>query len=484
MIGFQRIASGVVAMFFSASVAVGQFGGGGMGGGGMGGGLGVTAPPRPQTTIVGPSSQTAQSAMENLDASIELGAIKSELGKLGDLLTEKLEDVPVFVDERAIEMAQLTPATMIEGTLSELPLRSALRRLLHPHGLRVVVEEEGLVITADFTELTRRGIATDQWVNNDSEAEKHIHEALKKNLATEFEKNTPLQDAIDHLADLSDVSIVIDARALEEIGLTADTPMGPLGLRIKNARLGSILRLILRQFDLTYMVRDEALQITTAEAAEQNLINRIYFLEGTGFPLGDFESVADAIQTTIVSDTWEALGGPSTMAPITNGAGNRPAIIISTTSEVHDDIGALFSSLRRTHVGPDPRAKSICQSGTCGRQAGRWRFYVAVTAVGHTNSTAFGSETADKLSARTCDAGDTLNAADRIRRIRRQLGRQVRSHIGSIRGQRRQQTRHQCQYQNQRQHHPLVRTGGKQADADAGMSFDAAAASPDRRRAQ
>ena len=34
-----------------------------------------------------------------------------------------------------------------------------------------------------------------------------------------------------------------------------------------------------------------------------------------GGSFADFQSLIDLIQTTVVPDTWEALGGPSTMAP-------------------------------------------------------------------------------------------------------------------------------------------------------------------------
>ena len=49
------------------------------------------------------------------------------------------------------------------------------------------------------------------------------------------------------------------------------------------------------------------------------------------------------IQTTVVPDTWEALGGPSTMSPYTQNL----SLVISTTSEVHDQITELLESLRR-----------------------------------------------------------------------------------------------------------------------------------------
>jgi hypothetical protein len=64
---------------------------------------------------------------------------------------------------------------------------------------------------------------------------------------------------------------------LEEIGLSADQPVS---ITLKNVTLRSFLRLMLRELDLTYMIKDEVMQITTIEAAEQNLVNKVY-------PVGD-----------------------------------------------------------------------------------------------------------------------------------------------------------------------------------------------------
>ncbi len=61
-----------------------------------------------------------------------------------------------------------------------------------------------------------------------------------------------------------------------------------------------------------------------------------------GGAFADFQSLIDLIQTTVVPDTWEVLGGPSTMAPYPQNL----SLVISTTSDVHDQISDLLESLR------------------------------------------------------------------------------------------------------------------------------------------
>ena len=63
---------------------------------------------------------------------------------------------------------------------------------------------------------------------------------------------------------------------------------------------------------------------------------------GGGGSFADFGSLMSLIETTVVPDTWEALGGPSTMAPYPQNL----SLVISTTSDVHDQINDLLESLR------------------------------------------------------------------------------------------------------------------------------------------
>jgi hypothetical protein len=300
-------------------------------------------------TVDQAKNKVAQTAAELLDQNIDLGEIDTTIGQL-DAVLSKATKQPFFVDQRAVAIADLDNETVISGPAGEWPLRSSLRRLLRPYGLRAVIEEEGFVITADFAELTRRGIATDYWITSNPAANEKIVQALDQKLTVGF-NDLQLDTALAELGEQTGIEIIIDRRALEEIGLTPDTPATA---RIKNASLRTILRFMLRELDLTYRIHDELMVITTIEACEQNLCNRVYFLEGTGALNQDINGVARVIQTTIVPETWEALGGPSTIAPMAQGDGVRPAIIVAAPSDVHEQIADLFAAMRKNHFGPDP----------------------------------------------------------------------------------------------------------------------------------
>lgn len=307
---------------------------------------GLVAKPQP-FLMVRPQTETEREAYNALDDELELGEVDVAVGELDRYLQEQFDGVGVFLDPRGLQAASVDPATRIQVTLPEMHLRAALRKMLRPLALKVAVEDEGLVITADYAELARRGIATDRW-SGASDRDAAIAETLDQVVSFSFVE-VPLFEAIREISEAKDIPLVINSRALEEIGLSAEEPVS---LSLKNVSLRSFMRLMLRGLDLTYQIKDEVMQITTIEAAEQNLINRIYFLEGLGERGDEADHVRKLVMATVVPDTWDALGGPS---GITSFAVNdRPAIVVSTTSDVHDQIQALLRSLRKagTTVGP------------------------------------------------------------------------------------------------------------------------------------
>ena len=55
----------------------------------------------------------------------------------------------------------------------------------------------------------------------------------------------------------------------------------------------------------------------------------------------DYQPLIDATQTTVAPSEWEALGGPSTMAPIPW----LEALVVHATPSIHDQLSAFFEDL-------------------------------------------------------------------------------------------------------------------------------------------
>jgi type II secretory pathway component GspD/PulD (secretin) len=97
--------------------------------------------------------------------------------------------------------------------------------------------------------------------------ELEIERKLSAPISLNF-KNTPLAQVIDDLRDMSNVNIVPDIAALNEAGIGLDRP---LDLQVTNLSLRSALNVLLQQIHLTYVIKDEVLQITTEENARGKL---------------------------------------------------------------------------------------------------------------------------------------------------------------------------------------------------------------------
>jgi hypothetical protein len=92
--------------------------------------------------------------------------------------------------------------------------------------------------------------------------------------ATEFDfVDIPLGDVAAFLSDAHQVSVMIDAPALEDAGVRSDAAVT---LAVKGVQLRSGLRLMLDKLGLTYAIHNEVLMITTPAAARNMASTKVY----------------------------------------------------------------------------------------------------------------------------------------------------------------------------------------------------------------
>src|SRR5262249_6343663 len=100
-------------------------------------------------------------------------------------------------------------------------------------------------------------------------------------------KATPLRQALEDLGYLSGINIVPDTAALQEHSISLDSP---LSLKVENISLKSALNLLLHKVHLTWIIKDQVLQVTTEDRAKGRMVQRV-------FPVGDLViPVADSSQ--------------------------------------------------------------------------------------------------------------------------------------------------------------------------------------------
>jgi len=180
-----------------------------------------------------------------------------------------------------------------------------------------------------------------------SENEERIYAALASPTVFQFVE-TPLRDVVEQLKRMHGIEIRLDQRALDDVGVPTDLPITQ---RLRGISLRSALKLMLDELDLTSVVENEVLLITTPEEAENKLLTVAYpisdlvrFRDKEGQEWSDFDSLIDTIVTTVGPDTWDEVGGPGSIAPMQYG--NTEAIVLSQTQEVHEQVTALLERLR------------------------------------------------------------------------------------------------------------------------------------------
>ncbi|OYV81078.1 MAG: hypothetical protein B7Z73_18505 [Planctomycetia bacterium 21-64-5] len=176
----------------------------------------------------------------------------------------------------------------------------------------------------------------------------------------------PLSGVVESLKQRHGIEIQLDEKALADAGAATDTP---ITRTIQGVTLRSVLRLVLDDLDLTYVVGDGFLLITSKTEAENRLTCRVYPVEDlvtldSEFrpplrpgqkPAEDARALIELIVSTMAPRTWGEVGGPGSIKFVRNSH----ALAISQTEEAHEEIAELLAALRRTRDKQIEAAKPL-----------------------------------------------------------------------------------------------------------------------------
>ena len=126
----------------------------------------------------------------------------------------------------------------------------------------------------------------------DSALEVRIRTALDEETKLEF-PNTELRDVLMSLADYHNINIIPDEQAITDEGASLDDEVN---LVIGGITLRSALGIVLGPRNLTYVVEDEVMKITTRAEAARTVVTRGYDVTSlTGGDAGDVAQVVEAL---------------------------------------------------------------------------------------------------------------------------------------------------------------------------------------------
>lgn len=196
-----------------------------------------------------------------------------------------------------------------------------------------------------------------------SAEEDRIQKALSTIVSVQFEE-TALQEALDHLSDLTGANIVVEKYALMEEGVT---PQEPVTMHVEGVQARSVLALLLKPLSLDYVIEDEVIKVTNKQRTLGDFETRVYSVADLVSPLpksvtipaetsdpaavaaqgeADFFPLTRMIETSVDPDGWASVGGMGHIAP---HAGTL-SLVVRQTAEVHDEVALLLEQIRRTNA--------------------------------------------------------------------------------------------------------------------------------------
>jgi hypothetical protein len=159
-------------------------------------------------------------------------------------------------------------------------------------------------------------------------------------------KDSTLEAVVNYLKDKTGVEINVPKLILEERNITYQTPVS---VSLKDVTLRTVLKKVLADVGLTYIVKEGAIQVTTEERAKQTLTVRTYYIgDLLGFAPGvRISPYARVIQAQAINDiiglivssvepqSWWVNGGPGRIV----FEPRSQSLIVSQTAEIHYMLG-------------------------------------------------------------------------------------------------------------------------------------------------
>jgi hypothetical protein len=176
-----------------------------------------------------------------------------------------------------------------------------------------------------------------------TEQEKAILKTLGATFTAEY-KDLTFKDVIDDLQKRTGLPIVVDQRALEEANVKYDST---INLSLRGVTTRTVLKRLLADLSLTYVVKDQAVQITTPARAKEMLSVRAYSVADL-MPAVDMrmpfalsriqayqtlQQIVVLITQTVEPDSWE-VNGKGGLGTIVFDP-TRFMLIVRQTAEVH-----------------------------------------------------------------------------------------------------------------------------------------------------
>ncbi|MCA9177615.1 MAG: hypothetical protein KDB14_24180 [Planctomycetales bacterium] len=190
--------------------------------------------------------------------------------------------------------------------------------------------------------------------STEPERSEKLEAALSRKVSVEY-VDVPLEVVVAEISKQVEAPMRLDRRALEESVIPLDSPVN---FSLKDVTARSVLRHMLQDLNLTYLVRDGVIEVTTPEACEDAMETAVYpvadLAKSDPTKLNDYDNLTQLLLEMTDRDTWSDVGGPGAIhGPY------RGTLTISQSNRVHEQLEALIDAMRKL----DLQSTSVITAG-------------------------------------------------------------------------------------------------------------------------
>ena len=162
-----------------------------------------------------------------------------------------------------------------------------------------------ITFSHDWKELTARRRALGSVTRRRNEKEVEIEQKLRTPVSLRFTE-TPLSEVMEYLARVANVNLHLDQRGLSEEGINPNTPV-TINL-MGDIQLKSALNLILQPMQLSYVIKDEVLKITSQHARDGEVVSLTYNVADLVIPIPNFVPSVNMGMTSAINEAYRQAG--------------------------------------------------------------------------------------------------------------------------------------------------------------------------------
>jgi RNA polymerase sigma factor (sigma-70 family) len=233
-------------------------------------------------------------------------------------------------------------ASDVNTALDETPLLQMGGMGMGGMGGGMVGMGGGEVSVTEVVEWKNEPATAPKWLasspgNDDEVVFREITAKLNERIQLTLE-GVPLSEFAHKISEVLELDVILNERALEDAGISPDEMISIQ--RVKAARAKDLLKQILDPLECTYIIKYDALVITTKDSSSSETL--AYY--DLSYVLPDNSTIPDlmeSIQTSVTPDVWERNSGSSTMTILGS------MLIVRAPHESHEGVEELLRQISK-----------------------------------------------------------------------------------------------------------------------------------------